>query len=242
MPTSPLPGAPGIRAANRASIQAQLLAVARTHLAQRGAAALSVRAVARDLGMVPSALFRYVSGRDELLTLLIIDAYDAVADAVEAALAQVPREDLARRWQCLATAFRSWALSHPHEYALIYGSPVPRYDAPAERTGGPGTRVPLLLAAIGADAYRMGVAVAPLIDPRRADELTRRATAGLTTDPDLGGEVMPAAWLANGMVVWTLLVGAVSSEVFGQLGTSFGGAEPLFDYTVAIGQRVLLGL
>ena len=100
----PTPGrADGIRARNRAGIEAELRAAAGRQLAEVGAAALSLRAVARELGMVPSALFRYVSGRDELLTVLIIDAYDDLGSYVEAAEAAVPRADYRGRWRAIAT-------------------------------------------------------------------------------------------------------------------------------------------
>ena len=88
----------GIRAANRARLEGEILRLGREHLAQVGPAALSLRAIARDLGMASSAVYRYVASRDELLTLLIIESYDAMADAVEAALAGVDDADLRDRW------------------------------------------------------------------------------------------------------------------------------------------------
>ena len=81
--------------------------------------------------------------RDDLLTLLIVSAYTSLADAVEAAHAAVDPRDLDERWSAIGNGLRHWALDHPHEYALIYGSPVPDYEAPGddERAGdtGPGT-------------------------------------------------------------------------------------------------------
>src|SRR6478735_9140520 len=85
----------GKRARNRLAVEADILRVARRHLASEGAAALSLRAVARDLGMVSSGIYRYVESRDELLTRLIIDSYWSLAAAVRAAHDTVAREDLA---------------------------------------------------------------------------------------------------------------------------------------------------
>src|SRR5690606_11087502 len=116
---------------------------------------LSLRAVARELGMVSSAVYRYVACRDDLLTLLIVDAYASVADAAEQAAAGDRNSPPARRFVAVAAAFRRWAVANPHEFALIYGSPVPGYAAP-ETTIPPAARVPLALAGVVVDAHRSG--------------------------------------------------------------------------------------
>ncbi len=134
----------------RAELTREIKQEARRQLAEAGADGLSLRAVARELGMVSSALYRYFPSRDDLLTALIIDAYNAVGSAAEAAVAGSgpgPRD----RWAAACRAIRAWALAHPHEYALIYGSPVPGYRAP-EATVGPASRVPLAFVSILRDA------------------------------------------------------------------------------------------
>lgn len=128
--------APSLRARVRASMIEEIKAVARRHLASDGAN-LSLRAVARDLGMVSSAIYRYFPSRDELLTALILEAYDALGDAVEAADAGVDRADLRGRWHAACRAARAWALAHPAEYALLYGSPVPGTRPPTRRSPRP---------------------------------------------------------------------------------------------------------
>src|SRR5947207_15382093 len=105
----------------RAELTREITETARRHLATEGAAGLSLRAVARDLGMVSSAIYRYFPSRDDLLTALIIDGYNAVGAAVEAAEGAVPRLDFPGRWFATCRALRAWALAHPHEYALVYG-------------------------------------------------------------------------------------------------------------------------
>src|SRR2546429_434513 len=91
------------------------------------------RRLTRRTSSPPSALYRYFASRDELLTALILDAYNAMGEAAERADAGVTdRTDLAGRWFAVARALRAWALERPHEYALIYGSPVPGYAAPAD--------------------------------------------------------------------------------------------------------------
>src|SRR5215203_3165343 len=126
--------APGIRARVRAEMIDEIKAVATRHLHNDGAN-LSLRAVARDMGMVSSAVYRYFPSRDELLTALILDAYDALGEAVEVAEAAVDRADLRGRWLAACHGARDWALARPAEYALIYGSPVPGYAAPDDTVG-----------------------------------------------------------------------------------------------------------
>ncbi|GAA2298511.1 TetR/AcrR family transcriptional regulator [Streptomyces kunmingensis] len=207
----------GARARARQEVTAAIKDEARRQLAADGAAKLSLRAVARELGMVSSALYRYFPSRDDLLTALIIDAYDslgaaaeeadaafrAIGEAGEAGEGPTP----ARRWVTVCQAVRAWALEHPHEYALIYGSPVPGYTAPAT-TVPAASRVGLLLIAILREAYEgKGVALPPLTPGVRAE--ADRIAADLA--PDLPPEVMTAL-----VAAWAQLYGLVGFEVFGQ--------------------------
>src|SRR5689334_17760881 len=147
--------ATGIRARVRAEMTEEIKVIARRHLASDGAN-LSLRAVARDLGVVSSALYRYFASRDDLLTALIIDAYNALGDVVEAASASRPRADIEGRWLTIAHGIREWALQQPHEYALIYGSPVPGYQAPQD-TVGPATRSSFTLIGLLRDGVELGI-------------------------------------------------------------------------------------
>ena len=223
----------GARERRRTEVTAALLAAAKRELARTGAAGLSVRAVARDMEMAPSALFRYISGRDELLTLLIVDAYDDLGAYVEAVEHTVPRSDLRGRWRAIATSFRGWAVAHPHEYALLYGSPVPEYKAPAERTTPSGTRVTNLLAAIGVEAP--ATPTRPPI-PHLPDPADLSALASAAGIPMMDGER-----LVSGLLAWTALVGVVSSELFEQLGEDVARLDTLFEATVALGEWLLFG-
>src|SRR6478752_7616399 len=130
---------PKSRAENRAEQTRAILDRACAQLAEVGPAALSVRQIARDVGMVSSAVYRYFPSRDELLTALIIEAYDELGDAVEQAEAAVRRRtDLGKRFLAVAHAIRDWARANPHEYALLYGSPVPGYVAPDDTVNSAG--------------------------------------------------------------------------------------------------------
>ena len=214
----------------RAQTISDIIRLGRQHLAEHGAAALSLRAVARDLGVVSSAVYRYVGSRDELLTLLLVDAYNDLGDAVDAAVEAVPAEEVRGRFAALARAVRGWALREPARYGLLFGSPVPGYQAPAQRTTAPGTRVVNSLVEILDAAHRAGrlagrgPSSAPV--PLAADfEAIRR---------ELNVEV-PDALLARGTLVWTSLFGAVSFEVFGQYGAgTFSAPDELFEHHIAV--------
>jgi AcrR family transcriptional regulator len=224
--------APSIRARVRAEITDEIKAAARQRLAVEGAN-LSLRAVARDLGMVSSALYRYFASRDELLTALIIDAYDALGAAAEAAEAAVDRADLLGRWLAACHAVRDWALARPHEYALIYGSPVPGYQAPQD-TVGPATRVPMLIGAILRDGSADGSIPA-------GEELTEPLRSDIAAVRDLAAPGAPEQVFARGMTAWIQLFGAVTFELFGQLNNTIDERRPFFEYQMLAMAR-LIGL
>ncbi len=229
---------PGKRARNRLAVEAEILRVAREHLASDGAAALSLRAVARDLGMVSSGIYRYVESRDELLTRLIVDSYWSLATAVRAAHDAIPADDLDARWDAIGRALRAWALARPHDFALIYGSPVPDYEAPAERTEEPGTAVIVLLVALLDDVRR----AARLADPDRLGIVAPRAEAVVGTlldAPMFASTRLDAVTLTQGLAAWTLLLGAVTSEVFAQLGPLPDG-NALFECLLAASRRCVI--
>lgn len=223
----------------RARTLEDIVRLGREHLALHGAAALSLRAVARDLGVVSSAVYRYVENRDELLTLLLIDAYTELGDEVDAAVAALPESDYAGRFSALGASVRRWALREPARYGLLFGSPVPGYRAPAERTTGPGTRVIHSLMSLLDAAYRAGRLATPggqaaVVPPLAADLGRIRGDLGLA---------VPDALLARGALVWTSLFGAISFEVFGQYGAgTFAAPDELFaHHLVALGDLAGLG-
>lgn len=195
-----------------------ILDTARRHLAQEGAPGLSLRAVARELGMASSAVYRYFPNRDALLTALIIDAYDSLGEAVETAEATVPRADLLGRWVQIAHSVRAWALDHPTLYALVYGSPVPGYAAPQD-TVGPATRVSRLLATLLLDTMTAHGPEASASGPVDGDypALSKDAVEGLAPAIGFMGPPATSEWAVRGLMVWAWLLGTVSFELFGQL-------------------------
>ncbi|MFF4103151.1 TetR/AcrR family transcriptional regulator [Streptomyces sp. NPDC001903] len=199
----------GARERARIEVTAAIKDEARRMLVAEGAAKLSLRAVARELGMVSSALYRYFPSRDELLTALIVDAYDSVGAAAEKADARAlaagapPRE----RWTAVCEAVRAWALDHPHEYSLIYGSPVPGYSAPMD-TVAPASRVGNTFIGIVRAAHSgRGLALPPLPAALRPE------AARMTAD---FAEGLPPEVTAALVAAWAQLVGLISFELFGQ--------------------------
>ncbi len=225
----------GKRQDTRQRIETQIVELGRRQLATVGAAGLSVRAIARELGMVSSAVYRYVASRDALLTLLLVDAYSDLADSVGRA-----RTDTDGGWRAdvaaIAHAIRRWALAQPAEWALLYGSPVPGYHAPAELTTGPGTRVVGMLF----DAVATGVATGDIT-------LTEHHVAQpMSTDlghvRDEFGFPGDDALVIRCTAVWALIIGAVSLEIFGQYGAdTFTDTAVLFDEQVGLALDLLTG-
>src|SRR6266480_8163584 len=218
----------------RAELIREITEIARRQLATEGAAGLSLRAVAREMGMVSSAIYRYFPSRDDLLTTLIIDGYNAVGAAVEKAGAACPPEDYAARWLAACRAVRDWALAHPHEYALVYGSPVPGYQAP-EQTIGPASRVATVLGKIVNDAQASGVLDPPALCPPPpgsfAPDAARLRQSVLHGVPD------DVAALA--LATWASVFGLVSFELFGQFENVLTDRSGYFDHAVTCLGRVI---
>lgn len=213
----------------RAELIREISEIARRQLATEGAAGLSLRAVAREMGMVSSAIYRYFPSRDDLLTTLIIDGYNAVGAAVEKAEAACPPEDYAGRWLAACRAVRDWALAHPHEYALVYGSPVPGYEAP-EQTIGPASRPAVVFGKIIGDAYRAGATPGP---PGPVVPVPASFTPDAARLRDAILEGAPDHITAAALIAWSGLFGLVSFELFGQFENVVTDRAAFFDHAAA---------
>jgi AcrR family transcriptional regulator len=230
-----------VRERARAELSREIKEEARRQLAASGADGLSLRAVAKELGMVSSALYRYYPSRDDLLTVLIIDAYDALGAAAEGAIAADQAAPARARWVAACHAIRGWAVANPHEYALIYGSPVPGYRAP-EATIGPAARVPLAFAGLLGEALARGelgpggAAAASLpVTGALAGQADALSAALTQAGPGGGGAAaasaaLPPDALVRAVIAWTQLFGMISFELFGQFVGSFEPADALFGH------------
>jgi AcrR family transcriptional regulator len=221
------------RARARAELVEEIKAAGRRQLAEVGASELSLRAVARELGMVSSAVYRYFASRDELLTALLVDAYDALGAAAEEAAAD-RRGGFEARWLRVATAIRAWAVEHPHEYALLYGSPVPGYQAPGA-TIPAAARPPVAALGVVADAMAAGE-----IDPRPTASVSRALRADLErlrvgVPGDLPDEV-----LVRSLYAWTQVFGGISFELFGHLNNVVEAPADLFTHQARRAARLII--
>jgi len=226
MDTAPTNASRTARDRARTELTREIKDAARRKLALGGAEGLSLRAVARELGMVSSALYRYFPSRDDLLTALIIDAYDSLGETVASA-DPGPSAPPRYRWRRACTEVRTWALAHRHEYMLIYGSPIPGYQAP-QATVAPAARVPLLLIDVVGDAWRTGELTPPENPKPLSVELGEQLDRlGATVASEL-----PPLFLGRGILAWTQLFGMISFELSGQLVGSVDPSGYFFDHAV----------
>jgi AcrR family transcriptional regulator len=184
------------------------------------------------MGMASSALYRYFPSRDELLTALIMDAYDTVGAAAEEAAKA--RGGTVKRFKAVAAAIRAWAVASPHDYALVYGSPVPGYRAPWE-TVPPAARVSLAALSVVADGVATGevdtTVTSPMPRAVSADFRRLRADAGI----DIPDEVLSRTLLA-----WTTIFGTITFELFGHLHNVIENYDELFDHQIGRAARLIV--
>jgi AcrR family transcriptional regulator len=222
----------GLRARVRAELTSEIKVLARRQMAAEGASTVSLRAIARELGMVSSAVYRYFPSRDDLLTALIIDSYNELGDVAERADASGDRDDLAGRWRRVSDAAFQWALANPAEYGLIFGTPIPGYAAPTD-TIGPATRFTMVLVGLMSHATQLGAQPVVVVEPGpslHADLVRMRAELDLDIDD--------AMFLA-GMQIWMALFGTISFILFGQLNNVVTDVDEYFAVTTeSLGRQV----
>ncbi|RYV51893.1 TetR/AcrR family transcriptional regulator [Pengzhenrongella frigida] len=210
----------------RTELTDEIKAIALAQLAAGGGSALSLRGIAREMNMASSALFRYFRSRDALLTALIIDSYSALAEAAETAEARVHGGSVEDRWIAICHGVRDWAVAQPHEYTLIFGSPIPGYAAPQD-TIGPASRVPLLLGSLLGDLVAGGA-----YDPATHPEPPAAVVRALEPMRTAVAPGIPVDLLVSGLMAWTYLFGALSFELFGHRHDVVGDYPAFFDHEV----------
>jgi AcrR family transcriptional regulator len=227
--------APTRRARQRAATVGEIKALARRQLAEQGPGGLSLRAIARQMGTAPSALYRYFPSQSDLVTELCVEAYDSLAETLATARDAQPTDGHAGRWVAVCHAYRRWSLDHPSDFALIFGTPLPGYHAPSEVTAAAAGRAIGVAADVYAAAVRAGAA-----DPGRtqvpADLKTGALWAALAGDgapdrePKLAGIVLTA---------WASLLGYLVTEIFGSLTALISDTDTLYQAHV---RTVTLGM
>jgi AcrR family transcriptional regulator len=194
----------------RAQVRAEAKEAALRQLAESGPAGLSIAAIGKQLGVSGPALYRYFASRDELLTELVIDAYDDLADALGAAARDATSQQPHARLEAMARGYRAWALAQPHRYRLLFGPPLPGYDAHVQR---------LVAASEASMSLLFGVlrelgnrAPAPPIQPLTSQLAAWAQTHAFDADP---------AVALRAILIWSRLHGLVSLEIAGNF-TSMG--------------------
>ncbi|MFE3191080.1 TetR/AcrR family transcriptional regulator [Nocardia sp. NPDC059240] len=219
-----------LRARVRTEMIEEIKTTARKRLAVDGAN-LSLRGVARDMGIVASALYRYFPSRDDLLTALILDSYRSLGDAATRALRTAPPEDERAQWLAVCTAVRDWALANPTEYGLLYGSPIPGYDAP-EDTVAPAATVVMLLVGIAIGAWESGrLTATPLPTPLPAPV---RTDLRVLIDQQSPGADFPEEVLDRVFLAWTQLFGLITFEIFGRFDGTISALPIYFTHQMAL--------
>jgi AcrR family transcriptional regulator len=215
------PEPPTMRERYRAQVRQEVKEAALRQLAEAGPGALSISAIGKQLGVSGPALYRYFASRDDLLTELVIDAYHDLANALTAATNQVPDDHPRGRLEALARAYRRWALAEPHRYRLLFGPPLPGYEAHAQRlVEASRAAMNLLLEVLRGFAAGAAEPPGPL-----ASELTAWAQHHhFRTD---------AATALHAVLIWSQLHGIVSLEIAGNFASMSIDADQLFEIQLA---------
>ena len=215
------PEPPTMRERYRAQVRQEVKEAALRQLAEAGPGALSISAIGKQLGVSGPALYRYFASRDDLLTELVIDAYHDLAKALTAATSHVPDDRPRGRFEALARAYRRWALAEPHRYRLLFGPPLPGYEAHAQRlVEASWAAMNLLLEVLRGFAAGAAEPSGPL-----ASELTAWAQQG-------NQRVDPGTAL-HAILIWSQLHGIVSLEIAGNFASMSIDADQLFEIQLA---------
>jgi AcrR family transcriptional regulator len=215
----------------RRETTAEIKSRARAQLTTEGIGALSLRAIARDMGMASSAIYRYYPSRDDLISELCADGYASIAAALAQARDARPADDHPGRWQALCHAYRRWSLDNHSDFTLIFGAPLPGYQAPAEITGPPSSAFAAVPFGVYAAAVEAGVA-----DPDRTLVPPVADVGGLTRDLAPGFPPRLALIVLN---AWASVHGYVALECFGGLTRLAEDTSGLFEAHVG---TVMLGM
>jgi AcrR family transcriptional regulator len=210
----------------RAATTAEIKAVARRHLVAGGPQAISLRAIARDMGMTAPGLYRYFPSLDDLVTALIGDLYDDLAGALDRAGAAFGDDAVAERALAVCRAFRTWSVAHPAEFGLLFGAPVSeRAEAITAAAEIEGRRFEGIFSTLFAELWlRYRFPTPAHVEPDLATQLDAWRQSVQSVVPTGAVRVL--------LGYWVRLYGLVSLEVFGHLAFILDDVEPLFEETL----------
>lgn len=206
----------------------RIKAAARRQMAQQGTAGLSLRAIARELGITAPAIYNYFPRLDDLITALIVDAFTDLAEAMEAADAATPSPRAADHILALCLAYRAWAMAHPTDFQLIGGNPIPGYHAPEEITI-PLARRPFL------GMFRWFIrahASGELTIPAEYAAVPPTLAAGVAAWRQASGIEVPDALMGLLMSGWARIYGLTALEMYHHVQPLVGDAAALYGYEI----------
>lgn len=208
------------------NLQEAVKTTAWKQIAESGAPTLRLRAIARELGITAPAIYNYFPDRDALVTALIIDAYLSFGNSQIAACNAVPAEDLAGRLTAIGLAYRKWALAYPQRYQLIFGTPIPGYEAPHEQV-------------LPSAARSLSALLSVVDDLRTAEKLN--AVNFPKVEDDFGssleiwkeyGDEYDILSLSVAVLIWARVHGLVSLEISQNLPPFGEDGNVLFQYEI----------
>ena len=208
--------------AQHPNLQEAIKDTAWKQIAETGAPALSLRAIARELNITAPAIYNYFPNRDALVTALIVDAYNSLADAQESSVEKLAADNLSERLSALGLAYRAWAVTYPQRYQLIFGTPIPNYHAPDDVTLPAAARglVPLTNAI-------QAISTAGELRTERFAKMTPKLKSMLVTWQKFeGGSDLEVLYLA--LVIWSRVHGLVMLEIGGHIPSFFDDSAELF--------------
>ncbi|HEY1174629.1 MAG TPA: TetR/AcrR family transcriptional regulator [Phytomonospora sp.] len=213
------------RARQREAMLAEIRATARALLVEKGGDAVTINAIAREMGLSGPASYRYYAGHDELVGAVTADFYAELTAVVDDARAGAPAGDHRARLFAMCRAMRAWAIAHRPEFGWMFARPVTGADLDrdsARHTAGRDFERPFFeeTAALW-EAAPFPVPDLADLDPRLRRQLDANAAA-------MGGRLPPAA-VHVFLGVWIRLYGLLCMEVLHQLDFAFTDAEPLFE-------------
>lgn len=201
------------RARLRAEAAAEIKSVALRALTENGPGGISLRAIARDMGMTAGAIYSYFETRDALITALMIDIHNSLADAELAAFSAAPAHDPGAQLLAIAAAYRDWAVANTAEFQLIYGDPIPGYRMPAD---GPAREAAHRACVLLTNIVALGWEAAAPTEPSGT-------VAWTDLDPVLAAEIqethpgLPPEAPALSIRLWARIHGLVTLEIYGHL-------------------------
>lgn len=215
----------------RAATVREITETARRILVEEGPEAVTLRAIAREMGMTAPALYRYFGSHGELLRHLVGELFNELTGELTAALRRVPEGDMSGKFLTASRRFRTWALAHPREYALLFGAPVRGIDdqEQADFAEECARQFGWTFMALFLELWNKSPFPVPAddeIDPVLLPQLRRYRD-------DVVGVDLPLGVVQQFLKCWIRLQGGVSLEVFGHLEFALADAAPMFELMLA---------